>query len=103
MQNYNYVIARFWRDEHKGINNDSLCVYTYGSATHYGTLEQAKDFAANITEWADDGYVYKPFVIDPTPIEDYDFNKPIECLDVCECPEACKNNGFCYKKINKKK
>lgn len=69
MQKYNYIIARFWRDEYKDINNDSLCVYTYGSATHYGTLEQAKTFAANITEMADDGYVYKPFVIDAKPVE----------------------------------
>lgn len=95
MQKYNYVIARFWRDEHKGVDNDSLCVYTHGSAVHYGTLEEAKSFARAITERANDGYVYKPFVIDPTPIEDYIYK--VECVSTCESPDACRANGFCRK------
>lgn len=103
MQKFNYVIARFWRDDknhqHLPKDHDSLCVYTYGSAVHYGTLEEAKNFARAITERAGDGRIYKPFVIDPTPIEDYEYK--VECEGACETPEACRANGFCRISLDK--
>lgn len=70
---HNYVIATFWRDDethHLNETDDQLAVYCYGSDVHYGTLEEAKSFAKYITEKVDDGRVFKPFIINTTPIED---------------------------------
>lgn len=59
---YNFIIARFWNDNPKQYDNDSLCSYAYGSTVWHDTKEFAESLAVHISKKA--GETYKPVYID---------------------------------------
>lgn len=62
---FNYVVARKWKQEDP---ITALCIYTYGHQIQTGTLADAQEFLAYVTERAEPDEQYHIYKVNYTQI-----------------------------------